>query len=103
MKIWSVSRIEGMQHKHSNRHDTIAALADGAIKDWFKVQCDLPSTPFYMYYLPSNNNEKGKICISLNAPDDKWRLATDTRINPAWTMEQAKRFMIEIIKTLPIL
>ncbi len=72
------------------------------ITDWYRAQCREPYASYFLYFKPSAGKVPGEVCLA-TAPPDGFQLADPRRISPAWTMEQAQRFITEVSQRLPIL
>jgi len=84
---------------------TIYEMADGASREWFTRQVrEHPNGSFYLYHKKSAGGVWGEIQILCEADDIAgWELSSPERIHPGMSIEQARRFIIETSKRLPLL
>lgn len=73
------------------------------IEKWYRAQCEHAGA-YYLYFRPTDaQGNAGEIAIAMEAPGVEWQLAATERISSAWTIEQAQKWVWEIMQRLPIM
>jgi hypothetical protein len=75
------------------------ALIQPVVKGWFKSACADPFQQFFLWYLP----QAEQVQIATEKPGETWELASNYRISPAWTIEQAQAQCFKSLWSVPIL
>lgn len=85
----------------------ITKLAQREADRWFREQSRNPWARFYLYYKPSTKTRPGDIRVAPHAPGPGWKLATGQALGRGtgrfWTREEALRWILKTIGTIPIL
>ena len=77
-------------------------IARESSEEWYKKQCRNEFGAYHLYFTPSTETEWGSLAIAENAPEG-YQLADPRRLSPAWTREQVKRHIRDILQRLPVL
>ena len=75
----------------------IGEVARRESQSWFKAQCRNTLEAFYLYYTT------GDAKITTDSPGENWHLASAERISPAWTVDQVRMRVREILRKTPFL
>jgi hypothetical protein len=85
----------------------LGLLAEDLANSWFQQQAAELHRPYYVFFNPSCEATKtfGAVLILTDQFDQSsgLTLADNRRIQPSWTVEQARIFIREIMRSLPIL
>lgn len=87
---------------NDNIRDIEAAIQEEALhtaRDWFKKCCYSGVTQWYLFYKPN----RIQFCVAQIHPGNGWQLAAGERLSPAMTVQQAKWWISDIARKLPLL
>jgi len=75
----------------------IITLTEKRVDEWFNKQCNNTFGAYYLYH------RIGDFTISEELPDNRYALTCGQRISPMWNKHQAKSFVIDMTRNVPIL
>lgn len=93
--------------KHGDGYINYAPLIHSWLKPeverWFQDQCHNVGAHYYLFYKESNQDSHGSLMIATKPLNVDWKQASDMRVSPAWSVNQAQYRCYEICRNLPIL
>lgn len=73
-----------------------------ATEEWRRLQFADPFLVLHLYYRPSSPGQPGDLRVATEPPPG-YLLASEQRLSPAWTVEQVRYRIAELVRPLPIL